>query len=260
MGGVRLIACYRRCAPLRTLLITFPINFGLQQWWTQFLLQHREGRDMAAELHGYQYSVYAWIARFALHEKNVGYQWVEVNPFADDLSAGYLALHPFGRVPTLVDGDFTLFETTAITRYIDEAFDGPVLQPSALRARARVNQIMSIVDSYVYWPLVRQVFSHGVMGPRIGRPSDPLEYQQGLAAAPRILSALDRLASDDSFMVGDTLTLADIHLAPMMSYFTAANDGFDLLERHKSLHAWWMTISSRPAFADTKPKLPKPPA
>lgn len=213
---------------------------------------------MTAELHGYQYSVYAWVARFALHEKSVGYKWVEVNPFADDLSAGYLTLHPFGRVPTLVDGDFTLFETSAITRYVDEAFDGPALQPPALHARARVNQIMSIVDSYVYWPLVRQVFSHGVMGPRIGRPSDLSEYQQGLAAAPRILRALDRVADDGSFLVGDTLTLADIHLAPMMSYFTAANDGFDLLEQHESLHTWWTAISLRPAFADTKPKLPDP--
>jgi glutathione S-transferase len=213
---------------------------------------------MTAELHGYKYSVYAWITRFALHEKGVGYQWVEVNPFADDLSADYLALHPFGRVPTLVDGDFTLFETSAITRYIDEAFDGPVLQPSALRASARVNQIISIVDNYVYWPLVRQVFSHGLIGPRIGRPSDPSEYQQGLTAAPRILRALDGLVGDESFLVGDTLTLADIHLAPMMSYFTAAKDGFDLLEQHKSLHDWWTTISLRPAFANTKPQLPEP--
>ena len=69
---------------------------------------------------------------------------------------------------------------------------------------------------------------------------------------------LDRLAGDGDFLVGDALTLADIHLAPMMSYFTAAKDGFDLLEQHKSLHAWWTKISIRPAFADTKPKLPEP--
>ena len=135
---------------------------------------------MTMELHGYQYSVYAWIARFALHEKGVDYRWVEVNPFAADVPADYLALHPFGRVPTLVDGDFTLYETTAVTRYVDEAFDGPVLQPSAPRDRARINQILSIVDSYVYWPLVRQVFSHGVMAARIGRLSDTSEYQLSL--------------------------------------------------------------------------------
>ncbi|MGI9485396.1 MAG: glutathione S-transferase family protein [Geminicoccaceae bacterium] len=182
---------------------------------------------------------------------------MEVNPFATDLSAGYLALHPFGRVPTLGDDDFTLYETTAITRYVDEAFDEPALQPSAPRARARVNQILSIVDSYVCWPLVRQVFSHGVMGPRIGSPSDTVEYQKGLAAAPHILQALDRLVGSSAFLVGEAVTLADIHLAPMMSYFTSATDGFDLLQKHDRLHAWWTEISARPAFMDTRPLLPE---
>ena len=213
---------------------------------------------MTIELHGYQYSVYAWIARFALHEKGVRYQWVEVNPFAPDLSTDYLALHPFGRVPTLIDGDFTLYETGAITRYVDEAFDGPPLQPSAARDRARTHQILSIVDSYVYWPLVRQVFSHGVMAARVGRPSDPLEYQKGLAAAPRILEALDRLGGGNGYLVGDKVTLADIHLAPMMSYFTSADDGFELMQQHERLWDWWTRISAYQAFLETKPTLPAP--
>lgn len=80
---------------------------------------------MAIELHGYQYSVYSWIARLALHEKGVGYNWVEVNPFAEDLPASYLATHPFKRVPTLIHAGFALYETGAITRYVDEAFEAP---------------------------------------------------------------------------------------------------------------------------------------
>ena len=123
---------------------------------------------MTVQLHGYQYSVYAWIARLALHEKAIGYTWVEINPFAKDVPEAYLAMHPFGRVPTLVNGDFVLFETGAITRYIDEAFQGPALQPSKPEDRARVSQIISIVDGYAYWPLVRQVFSHGVFPAKAG--------------------------------------------------------------------------------------------
>ena len=165
---------------------------------------------MTLELHGFRYSVYAWIARFALHEKGVDYDWVEVNPFADDVPAAYLDLHPFCRVPALVDGDFALYETGAITRYIDDKFDGPALRPAAPEARARVDQILSIVDSYVYWPLVRQVFSHGVFAARVGSPADRAEYESGLAAAPRVLDALDRLAAGGDCLVGDTLTLADI--------------------------------------------------
>ncbi len=213
---------------------------------------------MPVELHGYKYSVYAWIARFALAEKGIGYNWLEVNPFADPVPADYLAMHPFGRVPTLVSGDFVLFETGAITRYLDEAFAGPKLQPMVPKDRARVNQIMSVVDAYAYWPLVRQVFSQGVMGPRLGRPTDQAAYAQGLGAAPRILNALDRLAGGGEFLVGDSLTLADIHLAPMIAYFILATDGLALFQRRERLSSWWPAVSTRTAYVDTTPDLPAP--
>ena len=87
---------------------------------------------MPLVLHGYRYSVYVRIVRLALAEKGVAYDRVEVNPFAPDVPASYLALHPFGRVPTLVHDDFALYETGAITRYVDRAFAGP--GPAARRA------------------------------------------------------------------------------------------------------------------------------
>jgi glutathione S-transferase len=45
---------------------------------------------MSVELYGYQYSVYSWIARLAIHEKGVEYNWVEINPFSDNVPASYL--------------------------------------------------------------------------------------------------------------------------------------------------------------------------
>ncbi|MGI9407330.1 MAG: glutathione S-transferase family protein [Hyphomicrobiaceae bacterium] len=210
---------------------------------------------MPVDLHGYKYSVYAWIARFVLHEKGVDYRWVEVDPFADDVSADYLAMHPFCRVPTLADGDFVLYETGAITRYIDEAFEGPALQPGQPRERARMCQIISIVDSYAYWPLVRQVFSHGFFGPRMERTSDPAEFRQGLEAAPRVLGALEGLAGGGPFLIGDAPSLADLHLAPMIAYFVMTEDGRTIFDRHERLQTWWRSISGRSAFAETKPDL-----
>lgn len=211
---------------------------------------------MSIELHGYRYSVYAWIARLALSEKGVDYEWVEINPFAAELPADYLALHPFGRVPALVHDGFALYETRAITQYVDEAFEGQRLQPTTAASRARVSQIMSIVDSYAYWPLIRQVFSHGVMAPRIGRPSDPSEIKRGLGEAPRILDALNGIASGHDFLVDDMPTLADIHLAPIVSYFIESDEGHDVFRRYARLKAWWKTMSARTAFIGTKPELP----
>lgn len=101
---------------------------------------------MTAVIHGYHYSVYRRIARLALAEKGVAYDQVEVNPFAE-LPAAYLALHPLGRVPTLVHDGFVLYETAAITRYIDRTLPGPALQPAAPRELARMDQIIAVVDA-----------------------------------------------------------------------------------------------------------------
>jgi glutathione S-transferase len=211
---------------------------------------------MAVELYGYQYSVYSWIARLALAEKGVGYRWIEVDPFADDVPDSYLVLHPFKRVPALVHDGFQLYETGAITRYLDEAFPGPRLQPADPRGRARSTQIITIVDRYAYWPLVRQVFSHRIFRPRFGRPSNATELEKGLQAAPVVLAALERIAPDTAYLCGAALSLADIHLAPMIGYFAMADEGGALLEQQPKLSRWWSTMSLRAGYRATMPRLP----
>ena len=80
-------------------------------------------------------------------------------------------------------------------------------------------KFLSIIDGYVYWPLVRQVFSHRDFRPLLGRPSDLTEVQRGLEAAPEVLAALERLVADTKCLCGADISLADIHLAPMIGYF-----------------------------------------
>jgi glutathione S-transferase len=212
---------------------------------------------MTVELHGYQYSVYSWIARWALHEKGVVHNWVEVNPFAENVPASYVATHPFKRVPALVHDAFAVYETGAITRYVDEAFEGPKLQPTELRDRAHCNQIMSIVDSYAYWPLVRQVFSHRVFRPSLRLPADENEVQRGLEAAPKVLAALETVAGQGQYLCGDDLSLADIHLAPMIGYFVLAPEGVALFQNYVRLSDWWSPLSQRSGFVATMPRLPQ---
>ena len=211
---------------------------------------------MSLVLHGYHYSVYNRIARLALAEKGVAYDRVEVNPFAD-LSPEYLALHPFGRVPTLVHDGFVLYETGAITRYVDRAFAGPPLQSGAPQALARMDQLIGIIDSYGYWPMVRQVFSHRVFRSAAGRPVDEAEIALGLAGAAKVLAALEALASEP-FLAGPELSLADLHVGAMIAYFALAPEGANLLAQHRRLAAWWAKLSRRASFAATDPGLPEP--
>ena len=210
---------------------------------------------MPIVLHGYRYSVYLRIARLVLAEKGVAYERVEVNPFSPDVPASYLALHPFGRVPTLVHDGFALYETGAITRYIDRAFPGPALQPATPRALARMDQLIGIIDSYGYWPMVRQVFSHRVFRSAAGRPVDEAEVALGLAGATKVLAALEALASEP-FLAGSELSLADLHVGAMVAYFTLAPEGAAMLGKYPRLAAWWGRLSRRASVAATDPGLP----
>jgi glutathione S-transferase len=211
---------------------------------------------MSMILYGYRYSVYLRIARMAFFEKGVSVGHAEVDPFADDIPASYLEMNPFGRVPTLVDGDFVLYETTAITRYLDEAFDGPPLQPDDPRRRARMNQIVAILDSYGYQPMVRQVFSERVFNAHLGRTPDEAIVERGMAASGLVLRALESLCGDDGTLVDKSITLADLHLAGMMAYFTAAEEGAVALSRHPGLSCWWEKMRLRNALTATDPGLP----
>lgn len=160
-------------------------------------------------------------------------------------------------MPTLVHGAFAVYETGAITRFVDEAFEGPKLQRTDPRERARCSQIMSIVDSYAYWPPVRQVFAHSVFRPRMRRPVDEKEVQRGLDAAAGVFAALEKLAGEGQYLCGNDFSLADIHLAPMIGYFVLSSAGRALCEKHPRLHNWWLALSQRPAYLATMPRIPQ---
>ncbi|TIT59992.1 MAG: glutathione S-transferase family protein, partial [Mesorhizobium sp.] len=109
-------------------------------------------------LYGADYSVYVRIARMALEEKGIDYELVPLDVFATDgIPAWYLEHHPFGRIPAFEDDGFRLFETNAIARYVDEAFEGPALQPADARGRARMGQMTGMLDAYGYRSMVWDV-------------------------------------------------------------------------------------------------------
>lgn len=194
-------------------------------------------------LHGYRYSAYSRAARMALLAKGVEHQAIEVDPFGE-LTPAYLILHPFGRVPVLTHGAFTLFETSAITRYVDRAFQGSALQPGGVAALARMDQVIAAIDAYAYWPMVRQVSSHAFFRPFFGLPSRREEVAAGLEASRKVLSFLDRVAAGGEVLTGSDITLADCHLVPMIDYFVRAEEGRAALSFYPSLQGWWDRVSA----------------
>ncbi len=133
--------------------------------------------------------------------------------------------HPFARIPTFEHDGFTLYETAAICRYVDEGFPGPALQPADARGRARLAQIVGILDSYGYRAMVWDVFVERVRKPVRGLASDEAKIAAGLATAQTCLAALTQLMGMSPYLLGDTVTLADLYAAPMIACFRAAPEG-----------------------------------
>ena len=211
---------------------------------------------MPVTVHGYEFSVYHRIVRMALTEKNVSFHIVDVNPFSDDLPKDYFNLHPFGRVPVLIHNEFQVYETAAILRYIDLAFPGKALVPTDVKATTRMAQVIAITDNYGYWPMVRQVFSHRIFRPLANLPPNEIEISKGLKHAKEVLQVLDEISQKGCILNGHQISLADIHLAPMVGYFIQAEEGLALLNSQKSLSKWWDAISCRESYMATEPELP----
>jgi len=204
---------------------------------------------------GAEYSVYVRIVRLTLAEKGVAYDLVPFDIFAaGGPPPDYLRRHPFARIPAFAHGDFALYETGAITRYVDEAFDGPPLQPADLYERARCNQLISIADNYAYPDLVWGIFVECVEKPEQGAAADDAAIAALLPKAETCLKAMSDLMGDNPWLAGPSLSLADLYAAPMMDYFLQAPEGRTLMAAHANLTAWWSRIAVRPSMTGSRPR------
>ena len=131
---------------------------------------------MTVVIYGPTYSTYTRTARLALEEKGVAYRLREVDTLAGEgQKPEHLARHPWGKVPVLEHDGFSLYETVVVTRYVDEGFSGPSLQPSDARQRARMAQICAMLDKYCWSPMVIVVFVQRIVVPmRGGMPNETL--------------------------------------------------------------------------------------
>ena len=219
------------------------------------LIHLRDSISEAPILYGAAYNVYVRAVRLALAEKGVEYQLIEIDLGAEEgAPANYLHHASFMRIPAFEHAGERLYEASAITRYIDEAFDGPALMPDSPRERARVNQIISIIENYGYRPMVWSIFIERCRAVLSGRMADE---EKIAAAVPQVAYALDALEemTQGPHLVGEALTLADLHLAAMLAYGTLAPEGATLVEARPRLQRWWGAMKQRPSMRDTRSPL-----
>ncbi|HEY8383253.1 MAG TPA: glutathione S-transferase family protein [Microvirga sp.] len=210
---------------------------------------------MAAKitLWGFSGSTYVRTVRMILAEKGVSdYEQVPVDVLkGEPKSEEHLTRHPFGKVPVVdVDG-FRMIETPAIARYLDTVLPGPSLVPADPKDRARMDMVTSIIDSYGYGPIVGGVVAYHLFPDFVGGKNDAMHHE-ALGKSRRVMTELMRIRSGSAYLAGDSLSIADLYLAPLLAYIalTPHRDEFVNLP---GVGDWWERISARDSFRSTQP-------
>ena len=161
----------------------------------------------------------------------------------------FRAASPFGKMPALVDGDYSLADSSASIHYLEAKYPEPELIPSDPRERGRVIWFDEFADTILF-ACGAKIFFNKVVAPRfLGREGD-----LGAAEAaerdelPPLLDYLEGAVPDSGYLVGDRLTLADIAVAGPFANFSHCDVAIDSA-RYPKITAYVNAILSRPSFA-----------
>ena len=164
----------------------------------------------------------------------------------------HLSRHPFGRMPVLEHGDFMLYETQAILRYLDRILPDPALTPADPRDAARMDQVIGINDWYLFPRCAETIAFQRVVGPLLlGLTPDEAAIAEAMPRARLVFQELSRLLGDQPWMAGDALSLADLVLAPQMEFFARTPEWAELTAGHPNLPGWLARVEGRPSFRAT---------
>ncbi|MEH3041183.1 MAG: glutathione S-transferase family protein [Sphingomonas paucimobilis] len=186
------------------------------------------------------------VAVFA-EEKGIAFDLVPTAP--GDRSPAFRAISPFGQIPALVDGDFTLADSSAIVAYLEAKHPEPALIPADPQARGRTIWFDELADTVVFGAGRAMLFNR-VVGPLFrggagdGAVADAAERDQW----PAILAYVNGAIGDRDFLVGDTLTLADIAIASAFGSALHACAPVDVAA-YPDLARYLDAMLARPAFA-----------
>ena len=196
-------------------------------------------------------SLFARKVEIALGEKGISFELVMV-PFSQ--TRGYapkheavLAANPKAQVPVLIDGETTLYDSTVIIEYLEEAYPNPPLLPRDAAARARCRLLELEADEVLLAPV--RALMHRTEPPGTDTARRQLQEQEAAkaeAAISRHYENIARKLAGRDFLCHD-FSVAD--LATFMVVHYALRLGGPPLSGHPDLASWYARLAARPAFA-----------
>jgi glutathione S-transferase len=207
------------------------------------------------EIIGGPRSTYTRVARMVCEEKSIAYELTEAAPRSPDA----FAIHPFGKIPVLRHGDFELCESKAIATYLDLNFPGPKLIPTEPRQAALTEQWVSLVNTRIDTTMIR-TYLFGYIFPKTadGKP-DRNAIDALTPTVEREIRLLDRAVAKAGFLVGDSLTYADLNLMPILFLVRQLPEGAAAMAAAKPLSDYYQRLAARPSFQNTMPPPGPPP-
>lgn len=204
------------------------------------------------KLWGFDGSTYVRTVKMLLAEKQyTDFEQVQVNVLAGEpKSAEHLSRHPFGKVPVLDHDGMRILETSAITRYLNDVLPGRSLVPTTPKDRARMDMVLSVIDSYGYGALVGGVAAYHLFPDFVGGKNDAM-HAAGVDNGKKAIALAMQTRGASPFIAGD-LSLADLYLAPIAFYLSLTPDMPNLLAI-EGFADWWARIQALKSFQDTPP-------
>jgi glutathione S-transferase len=215
---------------------------------------------MAIELYWGSGSPFAWRVMLTLEVKSLAYQskLLEMSK-GEHKTPAYLQLNSRGKVPTLKDGDFVLYESLAIMSYLDGKYPEPPLFGNTPEETGLIWRCLTECESYLVSAgdkVVRPIF--------FGKGLDRVdEIQQGAQTVRQEFKSLDERLSRGAWLVGDRMTAADIGVFPLIQLLLRAaskeaaqpfNLGLlPLAQSYPNLAVWSRRIEALPNYQRTYP-------
>jgi len=174
---------------------------------------------MAVELYWGSGSPFAWRVMLTLEVKGLPYE-SKLLEFSkgDNRTPAYLELNPRGKVPTLKDGDYVLYESLAIMSYLDRKYPDPPLFGKTAEETGLIWQVLAECESYVVSAgdkVVRPIFS--------GKGLDKAEeISQAAETVRRELKMVDERLAGSQWLGGDNNSAADIGVFPLVQLLARA--------------------------------------
>lgn len=177
-------------------------------------------------------------------EKGVAHELVAVSPGSS--RPEFVEASPFGKIPALRDGDFTLADSSAILHYIEAKHPAPALIPADPQARGKAIWWEEFGDTVLGAAALKVLFNR-LVGPKIRKlPFDENVALQGEAELPAILAHLEASAPDEGWLAGD-FSIGDISVASALRSLTYVGHGPDAAARPRTA-AWYARVTSRTAW------------